>query len=286
MFSGFTGHEFPDRQVLLVTILESVGTLDARGTIDLTERQADRLRAAGYMTALGAGRWPVPQLPLEMLRPHPSLADLARFWYGANALTPPPPLPSQTQRGSFFSPERSVRFSLAFFALRDASQRIVLMSLARRGPTKRRRLQQAHGRCLPAARFNPALTALLQANLVVQSSGLLSVNPLAIAPLMELTGAVCRTGAARSQRRSERRAGSTEKRRRPTAPRAKSRRRRPYRRRPIPDRRADPRGWALSMLGRRAGLARQRQARNRGEHSTAKATVARLAKHRRRRRVP
>jgi hypothetical protein len=275
--------DYPDRAVLIRLISQASQRIDSQGVVTLTAAEAEALRAAGYTTALGPGAWPIPQLPLGDIGSIPALRPLTIRWYGERALASPPPSPPGA-RHSFLSPERGLRFSLAFFVLRDASQRALLLSLARFGPTKRRRLQQAHGRRLPAARFNPALKALLQASLVVQSDGLLSVNPLAIEPLNDLTGAVCQAGVARTQRRSAGRASKREERRKTVRAQSRPRRRRPYKRRPIPDRRSDPRGWALAMLGRRGGLARQRQARGRGELPTAKATQARLTLASRRRR--
>ena len=90
MFRGHTGNDYPDRAILLQALLEDVDRIDSHGLLDLTEDVATLLRKAGYMTALRPGGWPVPLLPLEMLKPHPCLAGLARLWYGERALAAPP----------------------------------------------------------------------------------------------------------------------------------------------------------------------------------------------------
>jgi hypothetical protein len=286
MFMGHTGNEYPDRRVLQLVLEGAAARIDSGGNITLTSEDADLLRAAGWVTVLGPGNWHIPRLPLDAIRRTPALRALAVFWYGERALAPPPPPSPPAARPTFLSPEKSLRFTLAM-ALRDDAPRALLLSLARRRtPTPRRRLQQIHGSRLPAARFNPTLDTLIRSGFIDDTDGMLTVNPLALTPLHELLVNVKKTLLARAQRRAtegarERANKRGERHEGPAAPLSSGRKRR-YKRRPIPNRWLDPRGWALAMLGRRGGLARQRQARLRGEVSTARANLAKRRTARRR----
>ena len=177
---------YPDPRDAIPVLLgvADAGRLDDRGEVDLTADEVAVLQQAGYTAILGAGRWPAPQIPLDLLRAHPSLAPLALFWYGPRALDPPPQ-PARTRRvDSEITPREDMtppeaveitppdrledRWHLAAF-LDQADHRRLLAGLMRRadGPVARRDLQQALHR-LPAARFNPALDALAAAGLVVR----------------------------------------------------------------------------------------------------------------------
>jgi hypothetical protein len=84
---------------------------------------------------------------------------------------------------------------------------------------------------------------------------------------------VRRPHSARSMRRGER-----QRRQQRGASRVAQPHRRRYQRRPIPNRRKDPHGWAMAMLGRMGGLRSQQSYRARGVHPTAKATQDRIVK--------
>jgi hypothetical protein len=277
MFSGFTGDEYPDRAVLLRTLLEGIERLDAQGRLDLTYRALSALRQAGYVTALGRGPWPVPRLPLEMLRPHPSLAGLARFWYGPNALTPPPAPPPACREP--MTQQQRLRWALGEI-IRNDDARALLLSVARRpGGLQRRRLQQHHRR-LRAARFNAALTTLRTREIVkISTAGVVQFVEGAAEALHALETSVRHAVWARAQARRRETALKREPR---EIGMPRRRVRRTCRRRHLPNRHQEPHAWARSMLGRKGGLARQRQARMRGENATAKATIRRIALTRRR----
>ena len=84
---------YPDPRDAIPVLLGAAeaGRLNDRGEVDLTADEAGVLQQAGYTAILGAGRWPAPHIPLDLLRRHPSLAPLALYWYGPGALDPPPP---------------------------------------------------------------------------------------------------------------------------------------------------------------------------------------------------
>ena len=86
-------NEYPNPRVLVGVLLDATDRLNDQGAVCLTEDEAAFLRQSGYTAALGAGRYPIPRLPLELLRPHPSLHRLVEFWWGPRALALPPSPP-------------------------------------------------------------------------------------------------------------------------------------------------------------------------------------------------
>ena len=82
---------YPDPRDAIPVLLGAAeaGRLHDRGEVELTADEAATLQQAGYTAILGAGRWPAPRVPLDLLRPHLSLAQLALLWYGPRALGPP-----------------------------------------------------------------------------------------------------------------------------------------------------------------------------------------------------
>ena len=276
---------YPDPRDALPVLLGAAeaGRLHDRGEVTVTADEAGALQQAGYTAILGAGCWPAPSVPLDLLRPHPSLAPLALLWYGPRALDPPPQ-PIATLRVQVeMTPAKRLRWRLGD-ALRDPDQRRLLTSLVGRpdGPVECRRFQNALHR-LETPRFNAAIGSLIAADLVqrVTHDGvgcfLLSADMRHL-----IRGArvgVRRAPSARAMRRTDSGASSQRATRRARRKCARSStNKRPYRPRPIPDRRLNPRAWGKSMRARLGGLTVQRLYRKFGVHPTAPATAGRRAK--------
>ena len=187
-----TSYPDPRDAVPVLVGAAEAGRVNDRGEVTLATDEAATLRQAGYTAILGAGRWPAPNIPLDLLRPHASLAPLALFWYGPGALDPPPP-PARPRRGDIeiaprenmtppeaveiTPPDRlDVKWHLAA-VLDQADHRRLLAGLMRRpdGPVARRELQQALHR-LPAVRFNAALDALVETGLVAREEQQLALS--------------------------------------------------------------------------------------------------------------
>ena len=185
---------YPDPRDAIPVLLGAAeaGRLHDRGEVTLTADEVAALQQAGYTAIIGAGRWPAPHIPLDLLRSHPSLAPLALFWYGPRALDPPPqPAPPRrvdieiTPVEDITPPEAvettppdrlDVKWHLAAF-LDQADHRRLLAGLMRRpdGPVARRELQQVLHR-LPAARFNLALNTLVEVDLVARAGSQLALD--------------------------------------------------------------------------------------------------------------
>ena len=164
MFSGPIGIDQPDVTVLVRTLLQNVNRVDQHGCLDLTYRTASALRQAGYASALCRGPWLVPQVRLELLQPHPTLAPLVRFWYGRYAIT-------AVLANPIVPPGRLTEDRRALpNVFRDDDSRRVLGSIARRGGVIPRRRLQQNQRRLPAARFNAALGLLVARHVVTVSA--------------------------------------------------------------------------------------------------------------------
>jgi hypothetical protein len=265
---GHSGDDYPDRRVLLRILLDNVHRMDA-DLLDLTATSASALRAAGYTTALGPGAWLSPRLPLDMLSPHPSLAGLARRWYGEGALIPPPaPGP---RRHSYLSPQQRIQWALGDIIRSDDTRTLLLSIAGRQSGIGRRRLQQNHRR-LGAARFNAALTMLTTREIVkISTLGVVQFVEGVTEALRALETSVRHALWARAKARKRERAGKRE-----VSPSKRARIPRTYRRRQMPSRVLCPHAWGRAMRARKAGLARQRQARASGHNPTLNATQARL----------
>ena len=290
MLKGRWASVYPDPRDAIPVLLEAAeaGRLHDRGEVTVTADEAAALQQAGYTAIIGAGRWPAPHIPLDLLRLHPSLATLARFWYGPGALDPPLQSVAPPRLHVEMTPAKRLSWRLGD-ALRDPDQRRLLTNLAGRpdGLVECRRFQRALHR-LKTPCYNAALTALINGGLLqhVTHDGVgCFVLPDEIRRLLNEAGVgVRRAPSARAKREQARRgtsAGGTaqsgqDHSRRAHALGAKARRR--YQPRPVPDRRRFPREWGRSMAAKRAGQARQRLCREAGVCATDTANAARRAR--------
>ena len=184
------------------------------------------------------------------------------------------------------TPAKRLRWRLGD-ALRDPDQRRLLISLAGRpdGPVECRQFQRALHR-LKTPRYNAALTALINGGFLqrVTRDGVgCLVLPAEVRHLIsEVQIGVRRAPSARAMRERARRGTSAagtaqgQPSRQAHPPGTKSRRR--YQPRPVPDRRRFPAAWGRSLSAKRAGKARQRQARAAGICPTDAPNAARRAK--------
>jgi len=279
---------YPDPRDALPVLLGAAkaGRLHDRGEVTLTAEEAATLQRAGYTSILGAGRWPAPEIPLELVRPHPSLALLALCWYGPHAMDPPQPETPRLRSEMTLARRLTWRLGEAW---RDDDQRQLLEALARRedGPVPCRRFQNSQHR-LGTPRYGSALARLIAAGLVERVKpdrvGCL-VLPAEIRHLItDAQIGVRRARSARAKRRGGNRrtsAGGTSHNRgrnnRTSGPLGGENHRR-YRPRRPPGRRRFPSAWGRHMSAKRAGQARQRQARAAGICPTEAANAARRAR--------
>ncbi len=275
---------YPDPRDAIPVLLGAAeaGRLHDRGEVTVTADEAGALQQAGYTAIIGAGRWPAPHIPLDLLQPYPSLAPMALFWYGPRALDPPPP-PARPRRAIVeMTPAKRLRWRLGD-ALRDPDQRQLLEALARReaGPVACRRFQNSQHR-LGAPRYRAALSKLIGGGLVRRVThdgvGCLLLSAEIRHLIRKARIGVRRAPSARAKRRTDSGALSQRAARRARGKCARSStNKRPYRPRPIPDRRLNPRAWGKAMRARLGGLTVQRLYRKFGVHPTAPATAARRA---------
>jgi hypothetical protein len=296
MFRGLSQSDYPDPGLLVDVLLGAVARLNDCGAVNLTPDDAARLREGGYTAILGPGWYQLPRISIDLLRPHPSLANLAFYWYGPRAFDSPASDDFRPRTVRPADAANLLRWRLGQ-ALSISDQRRVLDAVAHRPEcgVMRRRLQQ-NLRRLPAARFSPSLMALIKAGLVAQQDDRrLTLDPEVRRLLLEAGCYVRRSPSARAMRRER-----TERTGETCAPRGQRGARdsqrhgqlqqsdrttkRRYQRRPIPDRRRFPRQWGYSMRARLGGLTRQRQCRRLGVNPTAAATAARQAKQAREKR--
>ena len=270
--------------------------VNAAGEIELTVAEADMLRGCDFPTA-AEGPWRIPAIPSWVPLPDYLLRALPQLMRETAAVTQltstPAPRPPSYGRRSPDDSRSAVRLALRWRlgdALRDADRQQLLEALVRReaAPVACRRFQNSQHR-LDTRRYNAALKSLIAAGFVERvkrdrvSCLVLSAEVRHL--IEEAQTGVRRTPSARAKRQRERQgksAGGTaqsgrDKNRRARVPGAKTRRR--YRPRPVPDRRLFPSAWGRCLAAKRAGKARQRQARAAGICPTDAPNAARA--HRR-----
>lgn len=296
---------------LINLLIAAPHRVTADGMIHLTPAEAEMLRACDFVDA-APGAWRFPPIPAHVplpaflarvlpqqltretaiVTPAPKPAAMptstspsARDNASAPVCPPPHPLPARTQTAQDDSHtcNSPVLRRRVIDALRQPDHRRVLAALSRRsdGPVERRRFQRALHR-LKTPAFTAALTHLIATGLVrpVTCDGVgCLLLPTDVRSLLSEAGiGVRRPRFARTMRRRERH--RHQGRGALVTGRSRSR---CYQRRPIPNPRKDPHGWAMSMLGRLGGLAAQRSYRMRlVMNPTATATRVREARRLRR----
>jgi hypothetical protein len=269
----------PYYQRLIDRLIAAPQHVQPDGTIDLSHAEAEMFRACGFLDAK-PGWWPIPPIPAHVPVPDFLFRLLPQLKREPTSQPPQPRLTPPVAPLAAAPLPLATRLSTAY---RHPLQRCILRSLARRasGRCRKRQLQQALHR-MRARDLNQALDRLVTAGLIVRDGGYLTLDSEARRLLIQAGRTVSLSARARAlarerARRSRARAGVRYAQQEHDSDAiAAPRRHRPYRPRPVPDRRRFPSRWGRHMAAKRAGQVRQRLCRAAGICATDAATTARL----------